>query len=89
MTLIGPRPERPEFVAQLEREIPFYALRHAIMPGLTGWAQMRYHYGNTVEDAKCKLEYDLYYKNGGPLWMELSSFTPSALSCRCRGTDGP
>jgi exopolysaccharide biosynthesis polyprenyl glycosylphosphotransferase len=67
MTLIGPRPERPEFVRQLERQIPYYAIRHSIPPGLTGWAQVRYHYGNSVEDALAKLQYDLYYvKHGGP-----------------------
>lgn len=59
--LIGPRPERPEFIAQLEKEIPFYRARLAVKPGLTGWAQVRYRYGNTVEDALIKLEYDLYY----------------------------
>lgn len=68
MTLIGPRPERPEFVKMLEEHIPYYAIRHAIKPGLTGWAQVRYGYGSSVEDAKRKLEYDLYYlKHQGPL----------------------
>lgn len=68
MTLIGPRPERPEFVRDLERQIPFYALRHAVTPGLTGWAQVRYRYGDSIEDARRKLEYDLYYiKNRGPM----------------------
>ena len=61
MALIGPRPERPEFVAQLDATLPFYALRHAVRPGLTGWAQVRYPYGNTVQDALEKLQYDLYY----------------------------
>lgn len=61
MSLIGPRPERPEFVDALAREIPFYRARHAVRPGLTGWAQVRYGYGNSVEDARIKLEYDLYY----------------------------
>lgn len=68
MTLIGPRPERPEFVRDLEREIPFYSLRHAVTPGLTGWAQVRYRYGDSAEAARRKLEYDLYYiKNRGPM----------------------
>ena len=60
MSFVGPRPERPEFVSQLSAEIPFYEERHMIHPGLTGWAQVSYPYGASVEDAKCKLEYDLY-----------------------------
>jgi lipopolysaccharide/colanic/teichoic acid biosynthesis glycosyltransferase len=61
MSLIGPRPERPEFVEQLAEVIPFYRARHAVNPGVTGWAQVRFGYGSTVEDALTKLEYDLYY----------------------------
>jgi sugar transferase (PEP-CTERM system associated) len=61
MSLVGPRPERPEFVAQLTEQIPFYGLRHVVRPGLTGWAQVRYTYGASVEDALEKLQYDLYY----------------------------
>jgi lipopolysaccharide/colanic/teichoic acid biosynthesis glycosyltransferase len=61
MSLIGPRPERPAFVEQLTREIPFYGQRHVIKPGLTGWAQVRYTYGASVEDALEKMQYDLYY----------------------------
>ena len=61
MSLVGPRPERPEFVAMLNREIPYYNLRHTIRPGITGWAQIRYRYGNSVEDAREKLRYDLFY----------------------------
>lgn len=61
MSVIGPRPERPEFVDLLEREIPFYRERLAVRPGLTGWAQVNYRYGSSVEDAYTKLEYDLYY----------------------------
>jgi sugar transferase (PEP-CTERM system associated) len=67
MSLIGPRPERPEFVDWLATEIPFYRLRNTIRPGITGWAQIRYEYGNSVEDAKEKLQYDLFYiKNMSP-----------------------
>jgi sugar transferase (PEP-CTERM system associated) len=67
MSLIGPRPERPEFVEWLTREIPFYYLRSTVRPGITGWAQVRYKYGSTIEDAKEKLRYDLYYiKNISP-----------------------
>lgn len=61
MGFVGPRPERPEFVQCLSEQIPFYNLRHIIRPGLTGWAQVRYQYGATVEESKQKLEYDLYY----------------------------
>lgn len=61
MSLVGPRPERPEFVSQLTEKIPYYGLRHAVRPGLTGWAQVRYAYGASVEDALEKLQYDLYY----------------------------
>lgn len=67
MSLIGPRPERPEFVSQLAPQIPFYRARHGIKPGLTGWAQIRYGYGSSTEDARIKLQYDLYYiKHRGP-----------------------
>lgn len=66
MSLVGPRPERPEFVDQLSRDIPYYAERYWVKPGLTGWAQMLYPYAATKEDTRRKLEYDLYYvKNSG------------------------
>jgi len=61
MSFVGPRPERPEFVAQLAEQIPFYGQRHAVKPGITGWAQVRYSYGASVEDAMEKLQYDLFY----------------------------
>ena len=61
MSLVGPRPERPEFVAELKKEVPFYALRHFVKPGLTGWAQINYPYAASTKDSKIKLEYDLYY----------------------------
>jgi sugar transferase (PEP-CTERM system associated) len=61
MSLVGPRPERPQFVKQLTEQIPFYGQRHVIRPGLTGWAQVRYTYGSSVEDALEKLQYDLFY----------------------------
>ena len=61
MSFVGPRPERPEFVRQLTERIPFYGQRHVLKPGLTGWAQVRYTYGASVEDAIEKLQYDLYY----------------------------
>jgi sugar transferase (PEP-CTERM system associated) len=61
MSLVGPRPERPEFVAELTKQIPFYGQRHVVRPGVTGWAQVRHPYGSTVNDALEKLQYDLYY----------------------------
>jgi sugar transferase (PEP-CTERM system associated) len=61
MSFVGPRPERPHFVAQLAQEIPYYEQRHLIAPGLTGWAQIKYPYGASVEDARQKLQYDLFY----------------------------
>lgn len=61
MSFVGPRPERPEFVADLTREIPFYGQRHVVRPGLTGWAQVRHRYGSSVDDAQEKLQYDLFY----------------------------
>jgi sugar transferase (PEP-CTERM system associated) len=69
MAFVGPRPERPEFVEKLNQVIPYYNLRHATRPGITGWAQTMYKYGNTVEDSKEKLRYDLYYiKNCSPVF---------------------
>lgn len=61
MTVVGPRPERPEFVKTLSEQIPYYRQRHAVHPGITGWAQINYKYGDTIEDTVTKLEYDLYY----------------------------
>ncbi|MDH4138371.1 MAG: exopolysaccharide biosynthesis polyprenyl glycosylphosphotransferase, partial [Anaerolineae bacterium] len=71
MSLIGPRPERPEFVAELQKRIPFYRSRLAVRPGLTGWAQVNYHYGSSVEDALAKLQYDLYYIKHQSLYLDL------------------
>ena len=61
MGLIGPRPERAEFIKELEKAVPFYSHRLAVKPGLTGWAQVKYRYGRTDNDALIKLQYDLYY----------------------------
>jgi sugar transferase (PEP-CTERM system associated) len=67
MSFVGPRPERPQFVDQLEEQLPYYAERHMVKPGITGWAQINYPYGASIEDARHKLEYDLYYaKNYSP-----------------------
>jgi lipopolysaccharide/colanic/teichoic acid biosynthesis glycosyltransferase len=70
MSFVGPRPERPVFVEQLKQQIPFYGLREAVKPGLTGWAQIRYPYGASVEDARNKLEFDLYYVKNGSLFLD-------------------
>jgi sugar transferase (PEP-CTERM system associated) len=72
MSFVGPRPERPFFVEQLKQQIPFYALREATKPGITGWAQIRYPYGASVEDARNKLEFDLYYVKNGSLFLDLA-----------------
>lgn len=72
MSMIGPRPERPEHVARLQQSIPFYRTRHVIAPGLTGWAQVRYRYGATDEDALIKLQYDLFYIRHQSMLLDLS-----------------
>ena len=72
MSFVGPRPERPFFVGQLKQSIPFFGLREAVKPGITGWAQIRYPYGATVEDSKNKLEYDLYYVEHQSLFLDLA-----------------
>ena len=71
MSFVGPRPERPEFVEMLTQQIPFYAVRHSVKPGITGWAQVRYSYGATVEQAVRKLEYDLYYVKNHTLVLDV------------------
>jgi lipopolysaccharide/colanic/teichoic acid biosynthesis glycosyltransferase len=76
MSIVGPRPERPEFVHTLNEQIPFYRQRHCVKPGITGWAQVSYKYGNTIEDTITKLEYDLYYiKNMSYPWTRTSCST--------------
>jgi sugar transferase (PEP-CTERM system associated) len=71
MSFVGPRPERPEFVTELDWQIPFYAKRHFIKPGITGWAQVQYPYGSSVEDAYEKLRYDLYYFKNMSLFQDI------------------
>ena len=71
MSLVGPRPERPYFVDQLAREIPYYAVRHSVKPGVTGWAQVRYHYSASLDDAIQKLQYDLYYVKNNTLFLDI------------------
>jgi len=71
MSFVGPRPERPEFVIELAQQIPFYEMRHKVKPGLMGWAQLKYPYGASVEDAKNKLQYDLYYTKNHSFFMDM------------------
>lgn len=71
MSLVGPRPERPEFVASLEKQIPFFTTRHRVKPGLAGWAQLKYPYGANEEDAYNKLQYDLFYLKNHSIFMDI------------------
>jgi sugar transferase (PEP-CTERM system associated) len=71
MAFVGPRPERPEFVEWLSREIPYYGVRHAVRPGITGWAQVQYKYGNTLQDAREKLQYDLFYIKNASIGLDM------------------
>jgi lipopolysaccharide/colanic/teichoic acid biosynthesis glycosyltransferase len=70
MSMVGPRPERPSFVEQLREHIPYYDLRHGIKPGLTGWAQVRYSYGASIEDARRKHQFDLFYVKNNSIWLD-------------------
>jgi lipopolysaccharide/colanic/teichoic acid biosynthesis glycosyltransferase len=70
MSFIGPRPERPEFVVTLQKQIPYYMERLAVKPGITGWAQVKHDYGSSVEDALEKLQYDLYYIKNLSLFLD-------------------
>lgn len=71
MSIVGPRPERPELITELQQVIPYYNTRMMVKPGLTGWAQVHYNYGNTVKDALIKLQYDFYYLRYWTLWLDL------------------
>jgi lipopolysaccharide/colanic/teichoic acid biosynthesis glycosyltransferase len=71
MSFVGPRPERPPFVSELSRKVPVYASRHSVKPGITGWAQIRYPYGASVDDAVQKLQFDLYYVKNHSLFLDL------------------
>lgn len=70
MAFVGPRPERPEFVGALAEAIPYFNERHCVKPGITGWAQLNYPYGSSAEDAKYKLEFDLYYVKNQSLFLD-------------------
>lgn len=71
MAFVGPRPERPEFIEMLSKEIPYYGVRHMVRPGLTGWAQVKYKYGATVEDSREKLQYDLFYIKNASIGLDM------------------
>jgi len=71
MAFVGPRPERPEFVAKLSEQIPYYSVRHAVRPGITGWAQINYGYGSSIEESKEKLRFDLYYVRNVSVGLDL------------------
>ncbi|HLE17389.1 MAG TPA: sugar transferase, partial [Syntrophales bacterium] len=71
LDLVGPRPERPEFVEKLERMIPFYSLRHTLKPGLTGWAQIQFMYSGTLEESREKFQYDLFYIKNMSIKLDL------------------
>ncbi|MFZ1769442.1 MAG: sugar transferase [Caldilinea sp.] len=87
MSIVGPRPERPEFVEQLAGKIPFYRARHGVRPGLTGWAQVQYGYGRSVDDARIKLEYDLYYvRHAAPLLDLQILFRTLAIALQMKGS---
>lgn len=86
MSIVGPRPERPEFVVDLERSIPYYRHRHCIKPGITGWAQINHKYGDSIEDTIVKLEYDLYYiKNLAPALDAVIIFRTAKVMLLSRG----
>ena len=72
MSFVGPRPERPHFVEKLQKVIPYYDERHAVRPGITGWAQVKFPYGSTLEDAEGKLEYDLFYVKHMSLLLDVA-----------------
>ena len=87
MSFIGPRPERPEFVSELEQCIPYYRTRLLVKPGLTGWAQVQYSYTNSVEDTFVKLQYDLYYIHRWSVWLDLYIlFRTVAVVLQFKGT---
>jgi exopolysaccharide biosynthesis polyprenyl glycosylphosphotransferase len=87
MSIVGPRPERPEFIEQLEQDIPFYRTRLMVKPGLTGWAQIHYRYGSSVEDALIKQQYDFHYLRYWSLWLDLYIiFRTFGVAFRFKGT---
>ena len=81
MSFVGPRPERPEFVAELNEAVPYYDIRHNTLPGITGWAQVCYPYGASVDDARRKLQYDLYYMKNHSLFLDLTILFQTVQVC--------
>ena len=81
MSLIGPRPERPELEEELERRIPFYRKRHMMRPGLSGWAQVCAHYASSIDDSDLKLSYDLYYLLHFSTWLDLVILMRTVKDC--------
>lgn len=87
MSFVGPRPERPQFVAELEAKIPYYAYRHSVKPGITGWAQLCYPYGSSVEDSRQKLQYDLYYVKNHNLLFDIAILLQTVeVVCMAKGS---
>ena len=87
MSVVGPRPERPEFVSTLSEQIPFFPHRHCVRPGITGWAQINHKYGDTLQDTVTKLEYDLYYiKNLSPVLDFYIMFQTAKVMLLSRGS---
>ena len=87
VSLIGPRPERQEFSTELEKTVPFYRCRLTVKPGITGWAQVKYRYGNTDNDALIKLQYDLYYIKHQSVMLDLFILLKTGAEVLlCRGT---
>ena len=84
MSLVGPRPEREHFVEQLAEGIPWFRQRHLVKPGITGWAQINYPYGNTVEDARQKLQYDLFYIKYSSILFDISILVNTAQTVALR-----
>jgi lipopolysaccharide/colanic/teichoic acid biosynthesis glycosyltransferase len=78
MSFVGPRPERPVFVDELSRAIPYYAERHWVRPGITGWAQINYPYGASIEDARRKLSFDLYYVKNQSIFLDFAILLQTA-----------
>jgi len=72
MSAVGPRPERPEHLAELDDEIPFHRLRNSVKPGMAGWAVVNYGYIESLEDAKIRLQYDLYYVKHQSIWLDIT-----------------
>jgi lipopolysaccharide/colanic/teichoic acid biosynthesis glycosyltransferase len=86
MSIVGPRPERPQLVGEISHALPIYRARQSVRPGITGWAQINYRYGDSVEDARVKLEYDLYYvKHAGFLQDILILLQTIPTMLRCEG----